>query len=557
MRGPDDPGEAKLPATEAKPPDPGHQTRRGGEEHEQRTLQVDNTGAPDGQAVQSITESKNGDDDGHMTLAIHDSIVAETPDSQEEVPVEDTGDDQSTKTDKLDPRSAPQTKAEPDRVGVMQVEQFTRLRDEWMATIAELFANAHDKVAIDEERVPAVKHRYPKLRGDERALLTTFFTEVFVVSRGMFADWDRYATAATRDLYNTSWSFKKILESLIDKVKWAREQPMNMWVAKIKAATTNEITRNGTTKKYQTFMFNPAKFSRADIETLMRICEQPVAVTHGRALRAGTKDEWGILAGMAEGNIVCRRVPEFAKSVLDSNKITRLNRTIQMQVEGELVLQLRGRGTISPSRRSTRAIKDDIMLAAVAAGVNLDEVQGMLNITKTISYNHVQRSVHFFCFDRVTARKYQLMYIQFQKQIYTLANVHGPDAGTVWDLQLAWDGTRPAMIREYETHAHVDTVRQRLSVEPSRYAELDDANEAQEEQEGKSEDKPPVPETIEISSGEELETERPSRITEEEKARLHLVSAKPQKLTPTPQLVALKQRERTALTKEITQLKQF
>ncbi|KAE8994202.1 hypothetical protein PF005_g16099 [Phytophthora fragariae] len=314
MRGPDDPGEAKLPATEAKPRDPGHQTRRGGEEHEQRTLQVDNTGAPDGQAVQSITESKNGDDDGHMTLAIHDSIVPKTPDSQEEVPVEDTGDDQSTKTDKLDPRSAPQTKAEPDRVGVMQVEQFTRLRDEWMATIAELFANAHDKVAIDEERVPAVKHRYPKLRGDERALLTTFFTEVFVVSRGMFADWDRYATAATRDLYNTSWSFKKILESLIDKVKWAREQPMNMWVAKIKAATTNEITRNGTAKKYQTFMFNPAKFSRADIETLMRICEQPVAVTHGRALRAGTKDEWRILAGMAEGNIVCRRVPEFAKS---------------------------------------------------------------------------------------------------------------------------------------------------------------------------------------------------------------------------------------------------
>lgn len=103
----------------------------------------------------------------------------------------------------------------------------------------------------------------------------------------------------------------------------------------------------------------------------------------------------------------------------------------------------------------------------------------------------------------------------------------------------------------------MDTVRQRLSVEPSHYAELDDANEAQEEQEEKSEDKPPVPETIEISSGEELETERPSRITEEEKARLHLVSAKPQKLTPTPQLVAPKQRERTALAKEITQLKQF
>uniref|UniRef100_H3GXB0 Uncharacterized protein n=1 Tax=Phytophthora ramorum TaxID=164328 RepID=H3GXB0_PHYRM len=115
MRGPDDPGEAKMPATEAKPPDPGNLTRRGGEEHEQRTLQEDNPGELDDQAVQSITEAENGDDDEHMPLASQDSIVAETSDSQEEVPVEDTGENQGKKTDKFDLRSASQTKEAPDR----------------------------------------------------------------------------------------------------------------------------------------------------------------------------------------------------------------------------------------------------------------------------------------------------------------------------------------------------------------------------------------------------------------------------------------------------------
>ncbi|KAE8880813.1 hypothetical protein PF005_g3718 [Phytophthora fragariae] len=35
-------------------------------------------------------------------------------------------------------------------------------RDNWITTIVELYAIAHDKVAIDEDRVPGRKTKYPQ-----------------------------------------------------------------------------------------------------------------------------------------------------------------------------------------------------------------------------------------------------------------------------------------------------------------------------------------------------------------------------------------------------------
>ena len=75
-------------------------------------------------------------------------------------------------------------------------------------------------------------------------------------------------------------------------------------------------------------------------------------------------DEWRIISGLAEEGIVSRRLPDFLKSVLDSKERLRLYRTIQAQVEGELVLQLRSGTTIRVCRQSTSAIKEDILLAA-------------------------------------------------------------------------------------------------------------------------------------------------------------------------------------------------
>ncbi|KAE9069897.1 hypothetical protein PF007_g27140 [Phytophthora fragariae] len=55
-------------------------------------------------------------------------------------------------------------------------------REEWLTTIAALYAISHRLVSIDKELVPTGKQRYPKLKGDEKALLYTLFRERCVLS---------------------------------------------------------------------------------------------------------------------------------------------------------------------------------------------------------------------------------------------------------------------------------------------------------------------------------------------------------------------------------------
>ncbi|KAE9046719.1 hypothetical protein PR003_g1619 [Phytophthora rubi] len=212
-------------------------------------------------------------------------------------------------------------------------------REAWTTTIGELYSIVHAKVKVDEDLISNSKRRYPKLKGEEKILLFKLFREIYVIADGSFEEWERYAQAATQDLYNTSWYFKTIMNSMISKVKWAKTKPLNQWAAKVKAGTRSGNGENEQAEEirgYQDFMFNPAIFTKKDITELRAICELPAVATAGRQLRQGTTEEWRIIGGIAEGSIVCRRTPEFLKSVLDSKERIRLYRTVQRQVEGEL-----------------------------------------------------------------------------------------------------------------------------------------------------------------------------------------------------------------------------
>ncbi|EEY62138.1 uncharacterized protein PITG_14030 [Phytophthora infestans T30-4] len=151
---------------------------------------------------------------------------------------------------------------------------------------------------------------------------------------------------------------------------------------------------------------------------LRKLCERPPAAPSGRGLREGTKDEWKIITGMK-------------------------------QVEGELILQLRGWVTVKPSRQATRALKDDILLAAEEHGVSSNDLRQMLHLVKTISYDHTKRSIHFHTFDRATARRFQDTQVPFKRAVYRLRNPHQPDTGSIWARQLGNDGVRTDTQREY------------------------------------------------------------------------------------------------------------
>ncbi|CAH0489919.1 unnamed protein product [Peronospora farinosa] len=99
--------------------------------------------------------------------------------------------------------------------------------DAWIATVAELYIIAHDTVTIAVALVPTEKQRFPRLRSEEKAIIFRFFEKACIVSDGSFVKWEQYAQTVTHDLYNTSWSFKDIIQSIISKVKLARAKALN------------------------------------------------------------------------------------------------------------------------------------------------------------------------------------------------------------------------------------------------------------------------------------------------------------------------------------------
>ncbi|ETL95253.1 hypothetical protein L917_06915 [Phytophthora nicotianae] len=304
----------------------------------------------------------------------------------------------------------------------------------------ELFTAVVVEMKCFPQEQPAIRgllrlQRYPKLKGDEKVLICKLFKELCVIVNGTHEEWERYAQAATQDLYNTAWSFKTIMYRMISKVKWAKTKPLNQWAAKLKTGSRSTSTGERPAEEvayYQDFMFNPSVYPKADIVALRGICEQRAAALAGSLLRPATKDEWKIIGGLAEGKIVCRRMPEFLKSVFDSRERLRLHRTIQSQVEGELKLQLCGRTTIRPCRQQTQTIQEDIRITAEELRANTPELRKMLSLTKTIT------------------RQFEHVQVLFRRAVYRLANIHQPDSGSVWDRQVGRDGTRLTQKRRYE-----------------------------------------------------------------------------------------------------------
>lgn len=82
-------------------------------------------------------------------------------------------------------------------------------------------------------------------------------------------------------------------------------------------------------------------------------------------------------------------------SVLDSKERFRLSRTIWDQVEGKLVLHLRSGTNIGMCRQTTSAIQEDILLAAERLRASQEVLRRFINVAKTISYNLLQRCIHF------------------------------------------------------------------------------------------------------------------------------------------------------------------
>uniref|UniRef100_A0AAV1USB4 CCHC-type domain-containing protein n=1 Tax=Peronospora matthiolae TaxID=2874970 RepID=A0AAV1USB4_9STRA len=314
--------------------------------------------------------------------------------------------------------------------------------DVWRQTIQELFALEFARLPVSFDALPAERKRYPKLTSTELVSLLDLFKQCFVVTSGRYVDWTRLAHQISKEILVTKWAFKEILRKLASRQKWAVAPIPRLWsqVVQTGSAAAPASTTGKQRTVFDDFMFDPAHFSEEETTTLRAICATRLNLTGTHRLREGTDDEWRIIIGIAEGLIACRRLPDFLNSVFDSDERLRLCRTVQAQVEGQLVLKLRHGRDIPIGRRTTHAITEKILESAEILRVCLPDLHRFLGLAKTISYNRSTRSIHFYFFTRAIAKAHQDVVVPFQGRAYTLENVHHPVRGSVWLNQRGPDG---------------------------------------------------------------------------------------------------------------------
>ena len=80
-----------------------------------------------------------------------------------------------------------------------------------------------------------------------------------------------------KDLYATKWAYLEIVRKHVSRLKWRQAPVLGQWSTKVKQGTpaASEFSTAPQRQTYSPFMFNPAKYSPADIEKLTIVCEAP------------------------------------------------------------------------------------------------------------------------------------------------------------------------------------------------------------------------------------------------------------------------------------------
>uniref|UniRef100_M4BQG3 Uncharacterized protein n=1 Tax=Hyaloperonospora arabidopsidis (strain Emoy2) TaxID=559515 RepID=M4BQG3_HYAAE len=150
-------------------------------------------------------------------------------------------------------------------------------------------------------------------------------------------------------------------------------------------------------------------------------------------VRDGTEDEWKIIPGLAEGDIVKKCLPQFLTSMFDHSELLRLHRTTEAQVEGELSFRLCGKSNVPTSRRHTLAMTEDILAAVESTNVNRQRIHDLLLKVKTMSYEEVIELDPSVFFRSSNSNEFQFTVVLEKRMVYRLLNTHDVSARSAWD----------------------------------------------------------------------------------------------------------------------------
>ncbi|OWY98735.1 hypothetical protein PHMEG_00030429 [Phytophthora megakarya] len=251
-------------------------------------------------------------------------------------------------------------------------------------------------------------------------------------------------------------------------IEAVQEAPvLTEWAQKVKGQSDPDVQRQD---QQEDFMFNPATYSAEVIVALRSQCERTFGKHHVAIFREGTDDEWQIVQGIVEGNIVCRSLPQFFNRIMAPDDKLRVIETIRAQVEGRLVMDMEGEFPVKEVRvietiraqvqgrlvmdmegefpvkeafQSTKSLRETIATTVHRMEGNDRVIWEMLSVVKAISYDASRHVLNFHFFTRDVAKRYEAMEIPFLSRKHTLINAHSTPTlreDGIWGRQKDQDG---------------------------------------------------------------------------------------------------------------------
>ena len=260
------------------------------------------------------------------------------------------------------------------------------ISEESILATGRFFTLAYDSV-VKASTVKKVANKLPALTTDEQALLLQYAHALVVDHKASF----QRVWSALRDVSvastRSTWSFSKIVQDRIAAATIPKSVPANIWASRAHSGSTSI---EHTTQEI--YLFDEAIYDAATITRLRPVCEAAHGFAEGT--RAPTADEWAIMLGIMDGNILARAHPQFLKRCCTMRQFAWFHRQLFVRAEGELWAPLPTNTKIYNVNQSSRRLIAAITQSATHQKWPDPRLSEILGAVKVASYDQTRHSLH-------------------------------------------------------------------------------------------------------------------------------------------------------------------
>lgn len=133
-----------------------------------------------------------------------------------------------------------------------------------------------------------------------------------------------------------------------------------------------------------------------------------------------------IIQCLVEGTILAHHLPQFLRRCSDLDSLVRMENTILVQVEGEIVGKVSDLIPMYADHQISGTIGANIIMAARARKKQTSELMVLIYAVKAVGYNRLIRTLYFCFFTQAEAKKWKKARVPFRNQVLRLLG-HQPE----------------------------------------------------------------------------------------------------------------------------------